>query len=209
MRKSLSEKQKRTLAVINDFVARHGKYPTLKELQELLGLSAISSVQRHLMALKIKGYLRSERYHARSMRVTPDTAGTINVPLVGNVAAGAPLLAQENIEAYIPYEAGRLRGDHQQYFFLRAVGDSMNKAGIDDGDFVLIKSQPTAEQNQQVLALIGDEATIKKFKHRAGMVVLEPESTNPQNKPIYVFENLAIQGVVKDVIKGGAKRDVQ
>ena len=204
METSLTPKQRIILATVRDLKAKLGKSPTLREIKVALGYAGISSVQRHVDALKKKGYLQNEPYQSRSLEVSmPDK--TVNIPLVGNVAAGTPILAQENVEAYIPYDGSKI-GDPRGYFFLRAVGDSMNSAdvngkNIDDGDFVLIKNQPTAEQNQKVLALIGDDATIKKFKYENGMAVLYPESTNSANKPIYVFKDLLIQGVVYDVIK--------
>ena len=205
---SLTQKQKRVLSVINELIMSHGKSPTLKELKVALGLKATSSVQRHLDALKSKGYLVSEKYQSRSLVVHSEEA--IYIPLVGNIAAGQPLLAHENVEAYIPYDPSNLRGNTSQYFFLRAVGDSMNNARvsgktIDDGDFVLIKKQQMVGPGSRVVALIGDEATIKKFVPKDGHVSLQPESTNPKNKPILLFEDFSIQGIVLDVIKKGGR----
>ncbi|MDP2763134.1 MAG: S24 family peptidase, partial [Enterobacteriaceae bacterium] len=121
-----------------------------------------------------------------------------NIPLVGAIICGQPILAVENIEAYIPYE---VKGNPREYFFLRAIGDSMNKAGIDDGDMVLIKKQQTADPGDKVVALIGNEATIKIFKMDKNKAILEPRSSNPVHKPIYVFEDLQIQGKVVGKIK--------
>ena len=121
-----------------------------------------------------------------------------NLPLVGMVTCGKPMLAVENIEAYIPYE---VKGDPKEYFFLRVIGDSMNKAEIDDGDLVLIKKQTSADLGDKVVALIGDEATIKVFKKGSDCIILEPKSTNPIHKPLYIFEDLQIQGKVVGKIK--------
>lgn len=193
MSDSLTSKQKKVLAVISDLTQKNGSPPTFEELRHALEYSQVSSVQRHTNALKKKGYLGSGlTLLARSDEV--------KLPLVGNVACGAPLLAEENIEAYIPYPKANLHGEAKQYFFLRAVGDSMDKAGINDGDFVLIRQQQNADFGQRIVALVGDEATIKKYQKGDGYIVLKPESTNPQNKPIYLFEDIIIQGVVKDVI---------
>lgn len=196
----LTKIQKRVLATIKDLTRKYGKPPTLEEIRCALGYSSTSSVQRHLNALKKKGFISSEKYHARSIEVTHGDEEKASIPLVGNVTCGVPLLAEENIEAYIPYDKSKLKGSFKDYFFLRATGDSMNEAGINDGDFVLIRQQPTAEVNQKVVALIGNEATIKVLKKGDGFYVLEPSSNNPKNKPIYVFEDFAIQGVVQDVI---------
>lgn len=203
MNKPLTSKQKLVMATIADLTNKLGNFPTLEQLRKALNYKAISSVQRHTNALKEKGYLGKSRGIS-----IPYMHSMIPIPLVGNVAAGVPILAVENIEAYIPYDAEKIKGNPKDYFFLRAVGDSMNEANvngknIDSGDLVLIKNQPTADQNQRVLALIGDEATIKKLRHEGNMVVLQPESDNSANKPIYVFEDLIIQGIVVDVEKVG------
>lgn len=196
MTDTLTSKQKKVLATIIDLTQKNASNPTFEELRKTLKYTQVSSVQRHTNALKKKGYL------AGGLTLVSHS-NEVKLPLVGNVACGTPLLAEENIEAYIPYSKDKLSGETELYFFLRAVGDSMNKAGIDDGDFVLVKQQPSADYGQRVVALIGDEATIKKYQKGDGHVILQPESTNPQNKPIYMFDDFTIQGVVKDVIKGG------
>jgi repressor LexA len=201
MRKPLTSKQKITLSVIKDLTQKKGIPPRLEDLRVALDLSSISSVQRHTDALKEKGYLDN----TRGLSI-PDSSEKVQIPLVGNVACGVPLLASENIEAYIPYDASKIHGTSQDYFFLRAVGDSMNKTDIlgktiDDGDYVLIKKQPSANPGSRIVALIGDEATIKKMVPGEGCVRLEPESTNPDNKPFLLFDPFFVQGVVADVIK--------
>lgn len=209
MNKSLTAKQKQVLATIQDLKKKFGKAPILEEIREALDYAGISSVQRHVDALKKKGYLSNERYQARTLEVSlPEQM--VNIPLVGNVACGIPFLATENIEAYIPYNASKVRGLSDDYFFLRAIGDSMDDANvsgktIDDGDFVLVKKQQVADSGDRVVALIGDEATIKKFVPDEDYIRLEPESTNPRNKPIYLFKDFSIQGVVKDVVKKGGR----
>lgn len=205
MNKSLTSKQKQTLLAIKDLAHKKGSPPTLDDVRKTLGLSSVSSVQRHTDALKEKGYLENTRGLS-----FPSTTEKVQIPLVGNVACGAPLLATENIEAYIPYESSKIHGDPQDYFFLRAVGDSMNKSNvagktIDDGDYVLVKKESSADSGSRIVALIGDEATIKKMVPDNDCVRLEPESTNPANKPIYMFEEFSVQGIVKDVIKKGGR----
>lgn len=203
MNKSLTVKQKLVLATIQDLRAKLGKPPTLEAIRKSLDYSGTSSVQRHTDALKEKGYLGNTRELS-----LPASDEKVQIPLVGNVACGVPLLATENIEAYISYDASGVQGKAQDYFFLRAVGDSMNNANvsgktIDNGDFVLVKKQLTANPGSRVVALIGDEATIKKMLREDGHVRLEPESTNPDNKPILLFNDFSVQGVVVDVIKRG------
>jgi len=203
MNKSLTAKQKLVLATIQDLKSKLGNFPTLEEIRKALDYAGTSSVQRHTDVLKEKGYLGN----TRGLSILAYTE-QVQIPLVGNVACGAPLLATENIEAYISYDASKVQGKAQDYFFLRAVGDSMNKANvsgktIDNGDFVLVKKQSSADPGSRVVALIGDEATIKKIVPAGGAIRLEPESTNPSNKPIYMFDDFSIQGIVTDVIKKG------
>ncbi len=205
MRNPLTSKQKIVLSTINDLTHKKGSPPKLEELRIALNYTQISSVQRHTDALKEKGYIDKSRGLS-----LPQSSEKLQIPLVGNVACGMPLLATENIEAYIPYNASMIRGGVQDYFFLRAVGDSMNNANIagktiDDGDYVLIKKQSTADFGSRVVALIGEEATIKKLARGEEGYRLEPESTNPANKPIYLFEDFSIQGVVADVLKKGGR----
>lgn len=205
MNSILTSMQKKVLSTITDLTHKKGTPPSMEELRVVLGLGSISSVQRHTDALKEKGYLENTRGLS-----FPESTEKVRIPLVGNVACGMPLLATENIEAYISYDASQIRGSSDNYFFLRAVGDSMNNAyvsgkSIDDGDFVLIRKQQTADPGTRVVALIGDEATIKKFVPEDGHVRLQPESTNPRNKPIILFEDFSIQGVVEDVIKKGGR----
>lgn len=194
----LTNRQKEVLLAINELTAKNGYSPALREIKEYLNYNSISAVQRHTDALKNKGFLSSDKYQQRNLKVKKIFQKMYSIPLVGMVACGKPMLAVENIEAYIPYE---VKGDPREYFFLRAIGDSMNKAGIDDGDLVLIKKQPDAEVGDKVVALIGDEATIKILKKGDNCFILEPKSTNPIHKPLYIFENLQIQGKVVNKIK--------
>lgn len=189
----LTNKQKEVLTAINKLMAGNGVSPTLKEIQEFLGYKEISSVQRHTEALKKKGFLSSNKYQARSLRIIRKLSKKFSIPLLGSVACGNPILAVENIEAYIPYE---VKGDPKEYFFLRAEGNSMDRAGINDGDLVLIKNQQTADEGEKVLALIGDDATIKIYKRESDRIILEPRSSNPEHKPIYIFDDIQIQGKV-------------
>ncbi len=203
MNKKLTSKQKQVLSTIIDLTQKLGHEPTLEQVRSALDYTSTSSVQRHTDSLKELGSLSKSRGLS-----LPDTDKTVQIPLVGNIACGAPLLAIENIEAYIPYDSAGLRGNSDDYFFLRAVGDSMdatnvNGKTIDDGDYVLVKKQDYPDFGKRVVALIGENATIKRLKRGDGHIILEPESNNPANKPIYVFEEISVQGVAEDVIKKG------
>lgn len=203
MQYPLTSKQKAILSLIKDLTNKKGSTPTLDEVREHLNYSNTSSVQRHTDALKVKGYLKK----VRGLELATDSQ-KIQIPLVGNVACGMPLLASENIEAYILVDMRMIYGNPDKYFFLRAVGDSMNNTNvggktIDDGDYVLVKKQNTAERGNRVVALIGDDATIKKFVPTENAIRLEPESRNTNNKALIIFEDFAIQGIAVDVLKNG------
>ncbi len=123
----------------------------------------------------------------------------VELPLVGAVPCGSPLLAHENVEAMITVSQ-RLAKPGAHYFLLRATGDSMNQAGIEDGDILLVRQQLVAEDGQRVVALIGDEATVKELEKKRGKIVLRPRSANPKHKPMIMHEDFMIQGVVIDVL---------
>jgi repressor LexA len=195
----ITKKQKETLEAVEKLSALLSRPPTLRELQEFLGYGSTSSVQRHTDALKGKGFLRAEKFQKRGLIVPQRSSERISpIPLLGNIACGQPILAVENIEAYIPL---KVQGDPKEYFCLRAVGNSMDKAGIEDGDIVLIRQQSTAENGDAVVALLGEDATIKILRKELNRIVLEPRSSDPSNKPIYVFGDPLIQGKVIKTIK--------
>ena len=195
----LTPKQKIVFAAVRELQTLNGRVPTLEEIRQHLNYATVSSVQRHVDALKHKGYISSEKHQSRTMRLAHQH--TANIPLVGNVACGSPLLAEENVEAYVAYDADSLKGRSEDYFFLRAVGDSMNKAGIDDGDLVLVRKADTAEQGKRIVALVGDDATVKKLAKDDGHWVLRPESTNPKHKDLIMIDDFSVQGIVQDVVR--------
>ncbi len=122
-------------------------------------------------------------------------AKTVDIPLVGSVPCGTPLLAEENIEMTVPVSTSLAKPPHR-YFLLRAVGDSMNKKGILDGNLLLVKQQHTANNGDPVVALIDDEATVKEYHESPQTVVLKPCSTNPDHKPIVLNRDFEIQGII-------------
>lgn len=183
--------QKRVLNLMRHYKALHGDLPSLTYIYRELGYNNKSSAQYQVNALREKGLLDLVDFPTEMVRI----------PLVGNVSCGPAILAEENIEGYIPLEASSLRQRTAKYFFLRASGDSMNKAGINSGDFVLVRQQPTANNNDIVVALVGDDATLKKLgRTDDGVPVLVPCSTNPIHKPQYILEDLSILGIKERVI---------
>ncbi|HQU92607.1 MAG TPA: transcriptional repressor LexA [Pyrinomonadaceae bacterium] len=137
----------------------------------------------------------------KDLEEEPNHGRTVEVPLVGTAACGTPLLAAENIEAMIPVSINLARPGHR-YFFLRAKGDSMDQAEINDGDLVLVRQQQTAENGNIVVALIDDEATIKEFKRTPTAVVLTPRSSSKKHLPIILTNEFRVQGVVVTAISG-------
>lgn len=195
---TLSVKAKEALKHIRNFIMHHGRTPSTRELMKEMKYKSPLSSMLLLNELAARGFLEKKvdgSYRLVKDLVDGESARTVNVPLVGTVPCGAPILAIENIEAMIPVSI-RLAKPGFRYFLLRANGDSMNEAGINDGDLMLIKQQPTANNGQNVVALIDDEATVKEFQKRGDVVALRPRSTNPNHKPIILEYEFQIQGIV-------------
>jgi repressor LexA len=180
-----------------------GRFPSVRELMLSMGYKSPRSAAVLLERLEEKGFL--ERDEFQHLRITPEpeessfSADTINIPVVGSARCGTPNWAEQNIEDYVKVST-RLAPRDRQHFFLRAKGDSMNEAGIEEGDLVLVRVQNVANNGDRVVALIDDEATIKEFHRRNDIVVLQPRSNNPSHQPIIVSESLQIQGVVVTAI---------
>jgi repressor LexA len=185
----LQAKQRQILEVIEETVRQQGYPPTVREIGAAVGLSSPASVQGHLSALEAMGYIRRGCAKRRALEVVKPAAlksreeerGLSRVRLLGRVAAGTPLLAEENVEELI--EVPDFLSGSGRCFALRVVGDSMIKAGILDGDVVVVRQQQQADDGDIVVALLGDEATVKRFYREAGQVRLQPE--NDAMEPIY------------------------
>jgi repressor LexA len=192
----LTPRQRRVLEVIRDSVERRGYPPSMREIGEAVGLTSTSSVSHQLATLQKKGYLRRDPNRPRAVEVRlPDrrAAGEHEsntaddrhpaptyVPVVGRIAAGGPILAEQAVEDVFPLPR-QLVGEGS-LFLLRVVGDSMVDAAIADGDWVVVRQQPVAESGEIVAAMIDGEATVKTFKRRGGQVWLMPH--NPAYDPI-------------------------
>ena len=189
--KKLSEKQKRILEYIAEATAAQGYPPSVREIGKHVGLSSSSSVHAQLIKLREKGYLEKDDHKTRALVVKGAAASVPQVPILGQVTAGMPILAVEDIEGYLPYEQASGYGE---YFALRIKGDSMIGAGILNGDYIIVRQQNTATPGQIVVAMIEDEATCKALKiEDDGHVWLMPE--NPDYSPID-GEGAVILGVV-------------
>ena len=193
----LTERQTEVLQGIHDIFQEKRYPPTVREIGERLGLRSSCTVQRHLEALERKGYIKRDPTKARSVKIikAPDPkmipVPMVPVPIVGRVAAGQPILATENIEEVFPLPRDIVKD--AQCFMLRVKGNSMIEAGIFDGDHVVVRQQPYAENGDIVVALLEDEATVKYFRRRRNRVYLEP--ANSSMEPI-VADNVQIIGKV-------------
>lgn len=165
-----------------------GVIPSVREIGAELGIKSTSSVHRYLTSLKEKGYIERGDGLNRSIRLPGSQVS--HIPVLGVVTAGQPILAVESVEEYIPVQ---LRGNSKELFALRVRGESMIKAGILDGDLIIARRTPTAENGEIVVALIDDEATVKRFYKENGGFRLQPE--NDTMEPIYT-DHLMILGRV-------------
>lgn len=198
----LTDKEKRVYEYIADTINSEGYPPSVRDIQTALRIKSTSTVHAYLAKLEEKGYIRREKGKSRSMRVDEhgapsEGARTAKVPIVGRVAAGSPLLAVENYEGYVDFPVMN-GGMYGQLFALRIAGTSMIGAGIMDGDIVVVNKCSNAENGDIVVALLEDEATVKRFFKEDGRFRLQPE--NPALAPIYTDE-LYVLGKVVAVLR--------
>ncbi|MBW3618892.1 MAG: transcriptional repressor LexA [Actinobacteria bacterium] len=204
----LSDRQRAILEVISGHVEAHGYPPSVREICNAVGLKSTSSVHAQLATLEEKGFLRRDHTKPRALEVARDLdtdleqrpEQTRNIPLVGDIAAGAPIIAEERVDAVYPLPRD-LVGDGT-LFMLRVRGESMIEAGVFPGDLVVIREQPTVEQGEMCAALVDGEATVKFFRRtRAGEVFLDP--ANAAYEPIQVGEDAdaRIMGKVVTVLR--------
>lgn len=201
----LTPRETEAFKFIRNCVVHGSGSPSIRDVQTELGYKSPRSAALIVETLILNGWI--ERRIDGGWRILKDLeeesnhARTVEVPLVGMAACGTPLLAEENIEAMIPVSINLARPGHR-YFFLRAKGDSMDQANINDGDLVLVRQQQTADNGNIVVALIDDEATIKEFKRTPTAVVLTPRSSSKDHLPIILTNEFQVQGVVVTSISG-------
>ncbi len=189
--KDLTEKQSSILEYIESYISGQGYPPTIREIGEQFSITAKGAYD-HLKAIEKKGYIKCEKNRSRAIELLKsssgsaplDAAGVVNIPLLGRVAAGMPIVAEENIEEYLAFP--RVMVPENGVFALRVAGDSMKDAGIFDGDIAVIQKQETARDGEIVVALIEDEATLKYFHREKKRIRLQP--ANKAYKPIYASE---------------------
>lgn len=196
----LTQKQEEFFNILTDFIRREKIPPTNREILKTMGLKSPRSVVQYLDILEEGGYIQRGK-GARNIKILKspydnnNSSKTVKVPVVGYVPCGVPFLAEENIEKQIVVSE-KIAKPPYKYFMLRAIGDSMNKAGINNGDLVLVRQQVIANNGDMVVALIDDEATIKRLRLHKDHIILEPDSTNPEHCPIVLERDFRIQGVV-------------
>ena len=207
----LTQRQKEILEFIISHIEQYGYPPSIPEIQKNFSFKSPNAVSDHLEALERKGYIARRPHKSRGIEVLiqskPEKGGNLNdenvaeVPIVGRVSAGTPILAEENLEGTLFVDKTIVRNP-KGVFALRVQGESMIKAGILDGDFVLVKQQPVAEQGEIVVVLIEDEATVKRFYKDKNKIRLQPE--NDTMNPMVVDSkksSVRILGKVVGVIR--------
>lgn len=200
--KEITERQKEVLAFISQFTDDNVCPPTVREIGEHFGIS-LRAVQDHITALQKKGYISQTQKRSRSIRVLVDVREKApelfvgKVPLLGNVAAGRPLLSEENLDGYVNLTEPFVRPG-KSYFALRVRGQSMINAGILDGDLAVIEQSATALDGQIIVAVIDDAITLKRYYKEAGRVRLQPE--NPDFPAIYSTD-VRVVGILSNIVR--------
>ena len=202
---TLTGRQEKILGFISGFLEKRRIPPTVREIQEHFRFESTNAVTEHLASLERKGYLKRRAGISRGIELASKSAsfhpGIAAVPLVGEIAAGTPILAEENIEGFLHLDKTLIRGDG--HFLLKVRGDSMKGAGIFDKDFVLVKKESRAETGHIVAAYLNGEATVKHFWSRRGAVELR--AANPAYSPIRITKekhpDFQILGRVRAVLR--------
>ena len=192
----ITDKQKEILEYIKEMILKKGYPPAVREICEAVHLKSTSSVHSHLESLEKNGYIRRDPTKPRTIEILDDDFAltrreVVNVPVIGTVAAGTPILAEQNIEDYLPIPAEML--PNKEVFMLKVIGNSMIEAGIYSGDKVIVAKQPDAENGDKVVALVDDSATVKTFYKENGHFRLQPE--NSTMDPI-ILDHVEILGKV-------------
>ncbi|MDZ7723411.1 MAG: transcriptional repressor LexA [candidate division KSB1 bacterium] len=201
--KPLTARQKQVLDIIIQFIREYRFPPTLKEITDLLGASSRNTAVKHVQALTKKGYLHWEKNKARSIRIL-DSGGQesdktqVSLPLVGSVTAGSPMLSEENIERHITIPRHFIR-TLDKHFLLKVQGESMKNAGILENDLVIVRSQTQAGTGDIIVALLGNETTVKRLEKSNGNLYLKAE--NPAFSDIHPTGEWSIQGRVVGLLR--------
>jgi len=194
--KILPPRQKFLLTYIETFLTKRGYVPTLAEMAKALGVSSLQAVKDHLAALERKGYIRRSPGRSRAIELLSDRSETTGIPILGQVRAGVPMLAEENWEGTLPFNPPK--HESQSHFALRVTGDSMIGTGIFPGDYVIVRQQDTAAPGNIVVVLLGDEATVKFLRQHGHEFILE--AANPAYAPIPLTSQVLPQRILGRVV---------
>jgi repressor LexA len=200
--RQLTPRQREILELIQDFIAEYGMPPTRAEIAKALGFKSANAAEQHLRALQKKGVLELLPGASRGIQLKDSLRDQLGLPLVGRVAAGSPILAEEHIEAH--YKIDQAFFNPKPHYLLRVEGMSMRNAGILDGDLVAVHRTPEVRSRQIVVARVEDEVTVKRYRQDGKIVWLLPE--NEEFEPIRVDlseQKMVIEGVVVGVIRDG------
>jgi repressor LexA len=195
MKKQLTDKQKNVLQFIYEAIRTDHRPPTIREIAKKFGFSSTGTVRDYLKSLVQKGYIKITAQKSRAIEILYQNL--FSFPILGRIRAGLPNLAVEEIEGYL--DLGSLVFSNNDTFVLRVQGDSMRDAGIMPDDLVIVRKQPMAKTGETVVALVGEEATVKYLQRRGNRYLLEP--ANPQYQPIPVDGSVSIVGKVISVIR--------
>ncbi|OGR89809.1 MAG: repressor LexA [Elusimicrobia bacterium RIFCSPHIGHO2_02_FULL_57_9] len=208
MNERFSPKEIAALRHIRNWLVHDGHFPSVRELMALLKYKSPRSAALVINRLIQRGVLRrrpdGELQLVQTKLEGMGGAQTVDVPLVGSVPCGLPVVAEENVEAMVRVSTRLARPPHR-YFLLRAKGDSMNGKGIREGDLILVRQQATAQNGEVVVALIDGEVTVKEYRRSGNVVLLIPRSTNREHRPIVLTKDAEIQGVVMSIIPDSSK----
>lgn len=201
----LTFKQQRVLNAVRDHVYNQNESPTLEQLRSSLGFSSLRTVTQYLDILERKGYIVRRKNAARNieLRNVDGAWGTVSIPVIANVGCDdLSVFAQSNQDAdeFLEVDKRIVEEEDGDIVAVRAIGDSMNDAGINTGDYVLIRFTDDVQNGDRVAAIVNDMVTVKRLEKRDGMVILWPESKNPKFKPIILKEDFKIAGKVLCVI---------
>lgn len=202
MDKELTHRQRQILDYIMQHIEIHGYPPTVREIGEAVNLSSSSTVHAHLRNLEESGLIQRDRILTRAIKIVAGASTSakpkkiVNLPVVGRVAAGKPMLAVEDVEDIFPIPQDFLSG--AEGFMLKVKGDSMIEDGIHDGDYVIVRKQHTADNGDTVVALVDGEATVKRFFREDGRVRLQP--ANQEMQPMY-YPSVEVVGRVVGLVR--------
>jgi len=206
MKNQLTDRQKEILDFIKEYLGFNGYPPTLREIAKQFNIASTFGIKRHLDALQKKGYLSVESFASRAISLTENPTeknqqnNSVEIPVVGRVAAGYPLMSEENIEGSISIQSGLLK-NKSEIFGLKVKGESMKNAGIFEGDIIIVNQQKDAVNGDIVVALMDNEATVKRFLIKNNKITLMPENENYNPIEVNNSDEFSIIGKVMGVFR--------